>query len=51
MKRKVHSRNDLLAAAGIKPVEWPEKWFLWGPPDYKVSPERPPAPRGNGRKR
>jgi hypothetical protein len=39
MTKKVHTRASLLADAGIKPVEWPEGWHLWGSPDYCVSPE------------
>ena len=49
MSTTIWTREALLASAGIKPVEWPEGWYLWGPPDYKVSPERPPAPKGKGR--
>lgn len=41
-ERRIWSREDLLEASGIKPIEWPEGWFLWGPPHYKVAPVREP---------
>jgi len=48
MRAKVWTRAAILAEAGIKPVEWPEGWHLWGPPDYKVSPKAPPTQRARG---
>ena len=38
---KVWTRSAILAASGIKELEWPVGWYLHGPPDYKVSPEAP----------
>ena len=44
-ERKVWTRDELLASAGIKPQEWPMGWFLWGPPHYKVAPVKEPQGR------
>ena len=42
---KVWTREALLTAAGIKPVEWPPGWYLHGEPDYQVSPKAPTVDR------
>jgi len=51
MSTKIWTRDALLADSGIRPGEWPVGWYLWGSPDYKVSPEPQPKPDAGGRGR
>ena len=43
MAATVWTREAILAAAGIKPIELPVGWHLWGPPHYRA--DRKPMPR------
>lgn len=51
MKSEIWTRDRLLAAAGIKPIEWPSGWYLHGEPDFKVSPKAPPRPSKKGKRK
>ena len=51
MKRIPWTREAILAEAGIKAIEWPSGWHLWGPPDYKVSKKAQPQPKARKKAR